>query len=145
MPTWDKGTVDGIPVSYKLTLEVPFRFYNASIEENKAEKEVFTIVEKRAEFPGGEQALYQFIAKSINYPQLAIENGISGRIMVQFVVEKDGSISNVKIPEQHRKLGFGLEEEAIRVVKLMPKWKPGTQSGKPVRIKYILPIVFNLE
>jgi len=93
------------------------------------------------EFVGGEIELSKFLSKNILYPKLAKENNIEGRVIVRFVVEKDGSISNTDIL---RKLGFGCDEEVIRLIKTMPKWVPGKQNGKPVRVYYTLPIVFKL-
>ncbi len=111
-------------------------------EEEEEEMEIFTVVESMPEFPGGESALYKFLAKNIEYPQIANEGGIQGRVFVTFVVEKDGSITDVRVL---RGIGGGCDEEAIRVVKSMPKWKPGKQRGKPVRVQYNLPIKFTLE
>lgn len=106
------------------------------------EDEVFIVVEEDPEFPGGLQALSQFIADNIKYPQLAKENNITGRVFVSFVVEKDGRVGQVKIL---RDIGGGCGNEAVRVVKLMPKWKPGKQRGKPVRTQFNLPVNFELQ
>jgi TonB family protein len=103
---------------------------------------IFTVVEKMPEFPGGGYAFYNFLADSIQYPQLAIENKIQGKVYVQFVVEEDGSITNIKVL---RGIGGGCDEEALRVIKLMPNWIPGKQNGKPVRVLYNLPIKFILN
>lgn len=106
------------------------------------EEEVFTIVEQQPEFPGGMGALGQFLGKNIRYPAAAQRANISGRVFVSFVVNTDGSIQDVAVLKG---LGFGTDEEAIRVVKSMPKWRPGKQSGRAVRVKYNLPINFTLE
>ena len=111
-------------------------------EEDIQEAEIFTIVEEMPEFPGGMTKLAEYLAKNIKYPQMARESGIQGRVFVQFVVEPDGSVSNVAVM---RSLGGGCDEEAMRVVKSMPKWKPGKQRGKPVRVSYILPVNFKLQ
>ena len=103
--------------------------------------EVYSIVETMPSFPGGQNALVAYIQKNLNYPQSARENGIQGRVYVNFVVEKDGSISNVKV---NRGIGGGCDEEAVRVVKAMPKWIPGVQNGQTVRVSYMMPIVFKL-
>lgn len=92
-------------------------------------------------FPGGEAAMMKFIQENVNYPSLAIENLIQGRVTVLFIIEKDGSISNVEVV---RSLGWGLDTEAIRVVKSMPKWIPGENNFRPVRVKIALPIKFVL-
>ena len=112
------------------------------VEEEIEEAEIFTIVEEMPEFPGGMTKLADYLAKNIKYPQMARESGIQGRVFVNFVVEPDGSVSNVTVM---RSLGGGCDEEAMRVVKSMPKWKPGKQRGKPVRVSYILPVNFKLQ
>lgn len=111
-------------------------------EETAAEEEVFNIVEDMPEFPGGQMALLKFIAKSVKYPVIAQENGIQGRVFVAFVVNKDGSVTDVRIA---RGVDPSLDKEAIRVVKSLPKWKPGMQRGKPVRVSYSVPINFVLN
>lgn len=112
------------------------------VEDEIQEAEIFTIVEEMPEFPGGMNKLAEYLGKNIKYPQMARESGIQGRVFVQFVVEPDGSVSNVAVM---RSLGGGCDEEAIRVVKSMPKWKAGKQRGKPVRVSYILPVNFKLQ
>jgi periplasmic protein TonB len=111
-------------------------------EEEHVELEIFTIVEEQPSFPGGEEALMEFLGKNIAYPPMAKESGIQGTVFVTFVVEPDGSVTNVKTL---RGIGGGCDEEAIRVVKNMPKWKPGKQRGKPVRVQFNLPIRFILQ
>ena len=111
-------------------------------EEEVVEAEIFTIVEEMPEFPGGMAKLADYLAKNIKYPQMARESGIQGRVFVNFVVEPDGHVSNVNVM---RSLGGGCDEEAMRVVKSMPKWKPGKQRGKAVRVSYILPVNFKLQ
>ncbi|MCR4658914.1 MAG: energy transducer TonB [Bacteroidales bacterium] len=111
-------------------------------EEEVVEEEIFTVVENDPEFPGGMEALYKYLRESIKYPQIAKENNITGRVFVTFVVEKDGSIANPRIL---RDIGGGCGAEAIRVVKAMPKWTPGKQRGKPVRVQFNLPVSFNLQ
>jgi len=103
---------------------------------------VFTIVEEMPSFPGGDIERNKFLAKNIVYPQQASENGIQGTVYVSFIVDTDGKIEDVKIL---RGIGGGCEEEALRVVKLMPRWKAGRQDGKTVRILYTMPIYFKLK
>ena len=91
-------------------------------------------------FPGGN--VQKWIAKNVKYPVLAMENGIQGKVYIQFVIERDGSITDVKVL---RGVDASLDKEAVRVVKAMPKWKPGKQRGKPVRVSYTLPINFQLS
>lgn len=111
-------------------------------EEEVEEEEIFLVVEEDAEFPGGLEALSKYLAENIKYPQLAKENNITGRVFVSFVVEKNGSVGNIKIL---RDIGGGCGAEAVRVVKAMPKWKPGKQRGKPVRSQFNLPVNFDLQ
>lgn len=105
------------------------------------EQEIFTIVEETAEFPGGEEGLFKFLSDNVKYPTMARESNVSGTVFVTFVVEPDGSVSNVKLL---RGIGGGCDEEAMRVVKQMPRWKAGKQRGRPVRQQYNLPIKFTL-
>ena len=112
------------------------------VEDDVVEQEIFKIVEEMPSFPGGEQKLMEFVGKNIKYPQIARETGIQGRVFVNFVVEPDGSVSNVSVL---RGIGGGCDEEAMRVVKSMPKWKPGKQRGKAVRVQYMLPVNFKLQ
>ncbi len=102
---------------------------------------IYQIVDEMPMFPGGEAAMMKFVANNVKYPQEAKDNDISGRVFISFVVEKDGSVSNVKVMKG---IGGGCDEEAVRVIKGMPKWKPGKQDGKPVRVSYMMPIVFKL-
>lgn len=103
---------------------------------------VFDVVEEMPSFPGGQGALMAFLSSNIKYPVVAQENGVQGRVIVGFVVEKDGSISDVKVM---RSVDPSLDREAQRVVKAMPKWKPGKQNGSAVRVKYTVPVVFRLQ
>jgi len=114
----------------------------AQEEEEEEEAEVFFIVEDMPEFPGGELALRKYIANAIKYPVIAQENGIQGKVYVTFVVDKDGSISDARIA---RGVDPSLDKEALRVVGTLPKWKPGKQRGKPVRVSYTVPINFVLQ
>ena len=103
---------------------------------------VFDVVEEMPSFPGGQGALMAFLSSNIKYPVVAQENGVQGRVIVGFVVEKDGSISDVKVM---RSVDPSLDREAQRVVKAMPKWKPGKQNGSAIRVKYTVPVVFRLQ
>ncbi|MDR2917770.1 MAG: TonB family protein [Tannerella sp.] len=111
-------------------------------EEEEASNEIFMVVEKMPEFPGGQGELMSFIAKSIKYPVVAQENGIQGRVTCAFVVNKDGTIVDAEVV---RGIDASLDKEALRVINSMPKWKPGEQRGKPVRVKYTVPINFRLQ
>lgn len=113
--------------------------------EEPEEPEIFIIVENMPEYPGGQTELFKFLANNTHYPAMARENGIEGTVYVGFVVLEDGSISNVQVKRGLPGGGAGCDEEAVRVVKQMPKWKPGKQRGKTVRVAYTLPFKFKLE
>lgn len=110
--------------------------------EEKKKEEVFSHVEQMPKFPGGDAELYKFISNNLNYPAMAIENNVQGRVVVQFVVTKDGSIGNVKVV---RSVDRDLDNEAIRVCKKLPKFIPGKQNGQPVNVWYTLPVTFKLQ
>lgn len=114
------------------------------VEEDDEEEEqiIFQVVENDPEFPGGVEALMKYLQQNIKYPQLARENNITGRVYVTFVVERDGSVTGVRVV---RDIGGGCGQEAVRVVKAMPKWSPGKQRGKAVRVQYNLPVNFSLR
>ena len=114
----------------------------APVEEEE-EEVVFVIVESMPEFPGGQQALFKYLSENVKYPVIAQENGIQGRVICQFVVNKDGSIVDVEVVRSGG--DPSLDKEAIRVIKSMPKWKPGKQRGKAVRVKYTVPVNFKLQ
>jgi TonB family protein len=109
---------------------------------NIDDQQVFTSVEQNPSFPGGERARIKFLQSNIKYPHDAISNHIDGKIIISFIVEKDGSLSSIKALNS---IGSGCEDEAIRVTKLMPKWNPGKQSGNPVRVYFNMPITFSLK
>ena len=106
------------------------------------ESKVFDVVEQMPSFPGGQAALMQWLSSNISYPVIAAENGVQGRVIVQFVVEKDGSITDVQVVKS---VDPSLDKEAARVVKAMPKWIPGKQNGAEVRVKYTVPVTFKLQ
>ena len=122
-------------VEFKEQVEAP--------EEDEEEDVIFQIVETMPEFPGGAQAMFKFLSENVHYPAIAAENGIQGKVQCQFTVNKDGSIVDVVVV---RSAGdASLDKEAIRVIKSMPKWNPGKQRGKPVRVKYTIPVNFKLQ
>lgn len=102
----------------------------------------FVAMENPPKFPGGMAEFYKFLGENINYPEQAKQEKVQGNVFISFVVEKDGSISNVKV---NRKLGHGTDEEAVRVLNLSPNWIAGTQNGKTVRVRYTIPIKFSLN
>lgn len=124
--------------------EIPFEATNvdesAPLDANT--DEVFKVVEVDPEFPGGEEALYKYLAENIKYPVMAKNNKVEGRVYITFVIEKDGTVSDAKVL---RSVNEELDTEALRVINAMPKWKPGTQRGVPVRVQYNIPISFKLQ
>ena len=114
------------------------------VDEKPKEEEtkVFDVVEQMPQFPGGPNALFEYLSKNIKYPVVAEENGIQGRVIVTFVVERDGSITDVKVAKS---VDPSLDKEAMRVVKSMPHWIPGKQNGSAVRVKYTVPVTFRLQ
>ena len=123
---------------------VEIKYVPVEVEEEEPEEQtIFEVVEQMPEFPnGGMAGLMQFLSKNIKYPTIAQENGTQGRVTVQFVVNKDGSIVDAKVL---RGVDPYVDKEALRVIGTMPKWKPGMQRGKPVRVKYTVPVMFRLQ
>jgi len=120
-----------------------YEFTPPEIEEEEiVEAEIFKVVEEMPEFPGGAAKMMEYIQKNIKYPMMARESDIQGRVFVNFVVEPNGEISNVEVL---RGIGGGCDEEAVRVVKSMPNWKPGKQRGSAVRCAFTVPIIFKLQ
>ena len=106
------------------------------------ETKVFDVVEVMPTFPGGQQALFEWLSKNIKYPVVAEENGVQGRVIVTFVVERNGSITDVQVAKS---VDPSLDKEAVRVVKAMPHWIPGKQNGSAVRVKFTVPVTFRLQ
>jgi len=129
---FDAGADEDTPVDWEPAIEP---------EPTIIEPEFVYIAEEQPSFPGGIVAMMNFLANNIKYPKLAIEVGITGIVYVTFITEKDGSISNIQVIKE---IGGGCDEEAVRVVRMMPKWNPGKQNGFPVRVKLTLPIKFSL-
>jgi protein TonB len=111
-------------------------------EEEESAQAIFTIVEDAPQFPGGEGEMLKFLYSSIRYPVIAQENGIQGRVTCTFVINRDGSIVDAQVV---RGVDPSLDKEALRVINSMPKWSPGKQRGKPVRVKFTLPVTFKLQ
>lgn len=108
---------------------------NSSVDKSP----IFTAVEMEPSFPGGIEMFYRFLQANIKYPAKAFEDKIQGKVFISFVVEKDGSLTDIKVL---RGIGGGCDEEAVRVMKTSPKWRPGIQNGRPVRVQYTMPISF---
>ena len=154
MPKWKPGKQEGKPV--RVSYMMPINFKLSDGQPTKSDKKadagkpdmkpdkngVYQIVEEMPEFPGGVEALMDFVAKNVVYPQEAMDKEISGRVFVSFIVEKDGSVNEVEVKKG---IGGGCDDEAVRVIKAMPKWKPGKMKGKPVRVSYMMPITFRLQ
>ena len=133
--TFDQGSDEGqqvLQLNQKVVDEVP----------DETATKVFDVVEQMPSFPGGDAALMSFLNKNIKYPVIAEENGIQGRVVATFVVERDGSITDVKVIKS---VDPSLDKEAVRVLKSMPKWIPGKQNGQAVRVKYTVPVTFRLQ
>ncbi len=134
---------DNVDIDVNANMNTTVAKYTPPVEdEDVQQQQIFVVVEHMPEFPGGMGALMKYLATHINYPALAKESGIQGRVFINFVVEPNGSIDHVKVL---RGIGGGCDEEAVRVVKSMPKWIPGKQRGKPVRVSFNLPVKFTLE
>ena len=138
MPKWQPATLisSGEPVRTHMALPINFQLHGDEDEE------IHNVVEKEAQFPGGDKALKSFLFNNLNYPKKAVKKGIQGTVLVEFVVEKEGSISNIRV---RKSVSRELDAEAVRVVSIMPKWKPATLKGEIVRSLYRLPIRFALQ
>ncbi len=130
---FNKGTND---------VNAPIATQNEKIAGEGEEEKPFLVAQVEPQFPGGETELMKFLQQNLKYPQKAVEAGVQGKVIVNFVVGKDGSISHIKVI---RGIGFGCDEEAIRVLKKMPPWDPGLMGGKPVPVYYTFPINFQLK
>ncbi|MBQ7238986.1 MAG: energy transducer TonB, partial [Bacteroidales bacterium] len=152
MPAWIPGKQRGQAVRVKYVLPVTFRLAKPddqkSVQKGQGATKasgndaVFTAVEEMPQFPGGDTELMAFIRDNVKFPKECLDQGIQGRVIVRFIVEKDGSISDTEIlrtPDDR------LSAEAIRVIKAMPKWTPGKQRGQAVRVFYVLPVTFRLQ
>ena len=165
MPKWKPGMQKGKEVSVKYTVPVTFRLQGK--EDNKptplpagegdneitvvgygeqksadTSGQVFAIVEKMPQFPGGEKAINEFISKTLQYPVIAQENGSQGKVVCSFIINQDGSVTDAEVVSG---VDPSLDREALRIVSAMPKWTPGTQRGKAVRVKYTMPVTFTLQ
>ena len=148
MPKWEPGELKGEPVRVKFIIPIAIETLKRNTGDNKnlekeenQDDEVFTIVDKHPEFPGGERGLMNWLSTNLQFPPNARDARIEGRVIVNFIIEKDGAVSTVKLV---RSLDPMLDKEVMRVVSLMPKWKPGELKGKTVRVLYTLPIEFRL-
>ena len=132
-----------IQASDDIQQAVEVKYVEVEVEEEEVdEQQIFTVVEEMPSFPGGMGECMKWLSKNIKYPTISQENGVQGRVIIQFVVNKDGSIVDAQVA---RGVDPYLDKEALRVVGQMPKWKPGKQRGKEVRVKYTLPVMFRLQ
>ena len=125
-------------IAWCLFLSIPCFSQSTNSDQN----DIFVFVEQMPEFPGGDDALNRFLTSNIHYPKSALKNNISGTVYVNFIISADGTIQNVKVTKGVHKT---LDEEAIRVVKKMPKWKPGKQAGQNVSVYFDVPIHFEIN
>lgn len=135
-------TRKNVSLKVALTMLVLLFSFMTSTAQTKKNDMVFDVVEVMPQFPGGQIAMMKYIMENMKYPEQAMKEGIQGRVAVRFIVEKDGSISDVKPILSVHPL---LNKEAVRVVESMPKWTPGKQNGKPVRVRFNLPVMFKLN
>ena len=134
-----------IDASDDIQAAVDVKGYGTAVEveeEEVEEEQIFQVVEEMPEFPGGQAECMKWLGKNMKYPQISQENGVQGRVIVQFVVNQDGSIVDAQVV---RGVDPYLDKEALRVIGNMPKWKPGKQRGKAVRVKFTLPVMFRLQ
>ena len=152
MPKWKPGKQKGEAVNVKYTIPVMFKLTGDNSSDKKEadtqqevkvdENGIHQVCEEMPEFPGGMQECMKWLGKNIKYPTTAQEKGIQGRVIMQFVVERDGSITEPKVV---RGVDPDLDKEALRVISIMPNWKPGKHKGEAVRVKYTLPVMYRLQ
>lgn len=135
-------TRKNVSLKVALMMLVLFFSFTTSTAQTKKNDMVFDVVEVMPQYPGGQIAMLKYLMENIKYPEQAMKEGIQGRVTVRFIVEKDGSISDVKPVLSVHPL---LNKEAVRVVESMPKWTPGKQNGKPVRVRFNVPVMFKLN
>lgn len=134
---------DNVDIDVSASQNTAVANYTPPVEDQDVQQQqIFVVVEDMPHFPGGEAALMKYLGTHIQYPDLAKESGIQGTVFINFVVEPNGHIDHVKVL---RGIGGGCDQEAVKVVKNMPKWVPGKQRGKPVRVSFNLPVKFTLQ
>lgn len=141
-PKWSPGEQNHIPVRQKLGLPISFILHQSTllVQKNADSTDTYDKVDQIAQFPGGNGALYKFLEKKLQYPEIAKARNVQGKVFVSFVVEKDGSLSNIEIMHS---IGYGFAEEVVRVLKLSPKWIPAKRDGAVVRSKFTMPVNFS--
>ncbi len=136
----EEAEIEDTEIDQETVIE-PIVQEQVEVVEQTKEQEVFMVVEDMPEFPGGEAKMFKYIADNVEYPPLARENNIQGRVTVQFVVDENGKIIDAKVLKG---IGWGCDEAALKVVNSMPRWKPGKQRNKAVRVRFVIPIRFVL-
>lgn len=136
----EEAEIEDTEIDQETVIE-PIVQEQVEVVEQTKEQEVFMVVEDMPEFPGGEAKMFKYIAENVEYPPLARENNIQGRVTVQFVVDENGKIIDAKVLKG---IGWGCDEAALKVVNSMPRWKPGKQRNKAVRVRFVIPIRFVL-
>ncbi len=142
LPTMDEFNDNQTSIPLDVSVAASIEKQPKLMEEPESKKEIFITAEEMPSYSGGETERMKFLADNIKYPQQAAETGIQGTIYIQFVVDSKGNITDVTIM---RGIGGGCDEEAVRVIKMMPKWHPGRQNGQTVRVRYTMPVVFKLQ
>ena len=154
MPKWIPAMKDGIPTSARYILPIKFSLVDKDKQLSNPQSTNWTKMQKgdkivlpdsidaMPSFPGGQQALFKFLSKNIKYPVVAEEAGIQGRVIVTFIVDVDGSLTDIKVKKH---VDPSLDKEALRLMKMMPRWIPGKLDNIPVRVEYTLPTTFRLQ
>jgi TonB family protein len=144
MPKWKPGKQNGNQVNVQFNLPLRFVLQDGGQPKKKiADDGAYLMVEEMPTYPGGQNAMMQYLSSNVRYPKTAVEKNMTGTVYVKFDIDTDGSINNVQ--SVNKAIGGGLEEEAIRVVKKMPNWNPGKEKGQPVRVRFVLPVSFRLS
>ena len=143
-PPIDEIDIDDVVVTDPISVDIPdVDLTNEPVmSEGEVEETIFIVVEENAMFPGGTDALMQYLASNIQYPPIAIENGVEGMVVLRFIVSKTGAITGIEVLKD---IGAGCGAEAVRVVQSMPQWNPGKQRGNPVSVYFTLPVSFRLN
>jgi TonB family protein len=142
IPATENAPISTIEIQDVKNQASPQRVSNIKVKEEKSEEKIFEVVEQMPAFPGGQNALFDYLCKKIVYPIVAEDNGIHGSVIVTFVITKEGKVINPKVVKS---VDPSLDKEASRVVRTMPDWTPGRQGGKAVNVQYTIPVTFKLK
>ena len=141
MPRWEPGMLKGDAVATKMVLPISFQLQSDEEQVSQGADGVFDVVENPPAYPGGEKALYSYLSEEMKYPESSRQQGVEGRVYVQFIVDSYGDVTEAKVVKGEHE---ALNAEALRVVQNMPAWQPGTQAGTPVKVKMVMPVTFKL-